>query len=95
MTGNKSLSAFYKSDKRVCAVRRVRIVCIYTCSARRKLILTCRKREVIKKTVLIMDEVDGMSGVDRGGMAELIQLIKHSRVRCFPETVLSRVEWSS
>ena len=42
-----------------------------------------------------MDEVDGMSGGDRGGMAELIQLIKQSRVRCFPETVLSRVEWSS
>jgi replication factor C subunit 1 len=27
-----------------------------------------------------MDEVDGMGGGDRGGMAELIQMIKHSRV---------------
>ncbi|GKY93311.1 hypothetical protein MPSEU_000298700 [Mayamaea pseudoterrestris] len=33
-----------------------------------------------KKRVIIMDEVDGMGGGDRGGMAELIQLIKHSRV---------------
>jgi replication factor C subunit 1 len=34
-----------------------------------------------KKHVLIMDEVDGMSGnEDRGGIAELIQLIKTSKV---------------
>ncbi|KAJ1724786.1 DNA replication factor C complex subunit Rfc1 [Coemansia erecta] len=33
-----------------------------------------------KKLVIIMDEVDGMSGGDRGGSAELIQLIKRSRV---------------
>ena len=71
------------------------IVCIRACFARGIFVLTLRKTEVKKKTVLIMDEVDGMSGGDRGGMAELIQLIKQSRVRCFPETVLSRVEWSS
>ena len=33
-----------------------------------------------KKMVLIMDEVDGMSGGDRGGVAELIQCIKLSKV---------------
>jgi len=33
-----------------------------------------------KKRCIIMDEVDGMGGGDRGGMAELIQMIKHSRV---------------
>ncbi|KAJ3189430.1 hypothetical protein HDU85_003060 [Gaertneriomyces sp. JEL0708] len=33
-----------------------------------------------RKHVLIMDEVDGMSGGDRGGTAELIQLIKKTKV---------------
>nr|WCZ58484.1 replication factor C subunit 1 [Andalucia godoyi] len=33
-----------------------------------------------KKVCLIMDEVDGMSGGDRGGLTELIQLIKSSKV---------------
>ncbi|ORX67090.1 DNA replication factor C, large subunit [Linderina pennispora] len=33
-----------------------------------------------KKLVIIMDEVDGMSGGDRGGNAELIQLIKRTKV---------------
>ena len=33
-----------------------------------------------QKSVLIMDEVDGMSSGDRGGMAELILLIKKSRM---------------
>jgi len=37
--------------------------------------------KVNKKTVLIMDEVDGMTGSDRGGIAELILLIKKSKVR--------------
>ena len=37
-----------------------------------------RKRPV--KRVIIMDEVDGMSAGDRGGIAELIQLIKKSKV---------------
>lgn len=33
-----------------------------------------------KPTVIIMDEVDGMGGnEDRGGMAELVQIIKHTR----------------
>ena len=32
------------------------------------------------KRCIIMDEVDGMGAGDRSGMAELIQLIKHSRV---------------
>lgn len=31
-------------------------------------------------TCLVMDEVDGMSSGDRGGMAELIQIIKETRV---------------
>ncbi|CAB9517048.1 factor C subunit 1 [Seminavis robusta] len=33
-----------------------------------------------KKRLIIMDEVDGMGGGDRGGLAELIQMIKNSRV---------------
>jgi replication factor C subunit 1 len=33
-----------------------------------------------EKAVIIMDEVDGMSAGDRGGIAELILLIKRSRV---------------
>ena len=34
----------------------------------------------IAKTCLIMDEVDGMSAGDRGGAAELAQLIKKTRI---------------
>jgi replication factor C subunit 1 len=33
-----------------------------------------------KRTVLIMDEVDGMSSGDRGGLSELIQLIKDTKI---------------
>ena len=33
-----------------------------------------------QRTVLIMDEVDGMSGGDRGGMRELISMIKKTQV---------------
>lgn len=33
-----------------------------------------------ERLCLVMDEVDGMSGGDRGGVADLIQTIKHSRV---------------
>jgi replication factor C subunit 1 len=33
-----------------------------------------------KKVVLIMDEVDGMSAGDRGGMQELISLIKETKI---------------
>ena len=32
-----------------------------------------------KKRLIIMDEVDGMSSGDRGGMAELIKIIKTSK----------------
>lgn len=35
---------------------------------------------LISQTVLIMDEVDGMSGGDRGGMQELYSLIKATKV---------------
>lgn len=34
------------------------------------------------KVVLIMDEVDGMSGGDRGGSAELARLIRSTKVGC-------------
>ncbi|KAJ2711796.1 DNA replication factor C complex subunit Rfc1 [Coemansia spiralis] len=34
----------------------------------------------MRRLVVVMDEVDGMSGGDRGGSTELIQLIKRSRV---------------
>ena len=34
----------------------------------------------IKPSVLIMDEVDGMSSGDRGGVAELISLIKITKI---------------
>lgn len=33
-----------------------------------------------KKVVLIMDEVDGMSSGDRGGSAELAQMIRKTKV---------------
>ena len=33
-----------------------------------------------KRNVIVMDEVDGMSSGDRGGMAELIKIIKKSKV---------------
>ena len=33
-----------------------------------------------QKRCIIMDEVDGMGGGDHGGLAELIQMIKNSRV---------------
>ncbi|KAJ2784441.1 DNA replication factor C complex subunit Rfc1 [Coemansia javaensis] len=34
----------------------------------------------LKRMVVVMDEVDGMSGGDRGGSTELIQLVKRTRV---------------
>jgi hypothetical protein len=37
-----------------------------------------------KKQLLVMDEVDGMSGGDRGGTQELITLIKKSKVCNIP-----------
>ena len=33
-----------------------------------------------RRQALIMDEVDGMSGGDRGGVADLIESIKHTRI---------------
>ncbi|KAG1706715.1 hypothetical protein DVH05_027569 [Phytophthora capsici] len=38
-----------------------------------------KERMHLARRVIIMDEVDGMSGGDRGGTAELIQLIKKSK----------------
>ena len=38
------------------------------------------KRKVDTKSVIIMDEVDGMSSGDRGGIAELIAVVKKTRV---------------
>ena len=32
------------------------------------------------KSLIIMDEVDGMSGGDRGGVGAIIQMIKNSKV---------------
>lgn len=37
-------------------------------------------RSKLSKTVLIMDEVDGMSAGDRGGVADLIASIKISKI---------------
>ena len=34
-----------------------------------------------RKTVIIMDEVDGMSGSDRGGISDLIKIIAKAKVR--------------
>jgi replication factor C subunit 1 len=43
--------------------------------------LTYRQnKKSFKKQVLIMDEVDGMSAGDRGGIAELIMIIKKTKV---------------
>jgi replication factor C subunit 1 len=33
----------------------------------------------LKKRLIIMDEVDGMGGGDRGGLPELIKVIKTSK----------------
>jgi replication factor C subunit 1 len=33
-----------------------------------------------KKQIIIMDEVDGMAGGDRGGVAQLISFIKKTHV---------------
>lgn len=38
------------------------------------------KQKQVKKTLVVMDEVDGMSSGDRGGMTQLIKLIKISKV---------------
>lgn len=39
-----------------------------------------QQQKPTKHHMVVMDEVDGMGGGDRGGMAELIQLIKRSKV---------------
>lgn len=36
-----------------------------------------------KNLVLIMDEVDGMSAGDRGGVGQMVALCKSTRVSCF------------
>jgi replication factor C subunit 1 len=33
---------------------------------------------VSEKFIIVMDEVDGMTGSDRGGIQELIEAIKHT-----------------
>lgn len=38
------------------------------------------RNESLLQICLIMDEVDGMSGGDRGGVSELINIIKSSKV---------------
>lgn len=40
--------------------------------------------EITSRSCLIMDEVDGMSGGDRGGVGALAALIRKSRVRLPP-----------
>ncbi|KAI9190770.1 replication factor RFC1 C terminal domain-containing protein, partial [Polychytrium aggregatum] len=42
--------------------------------------LTSEQSSDVKSHVVIMDEVDGMSAGDRGGVAELIQILKRSKV---------------
>lgn len=41
------------------------------------------KQAARKNTLLIMDEVDGMSSGDRGGVAELILMIRNAKVSEF------------
>lgn len=41
------------------------------------------KKEKTAKTVIVMDEVDGMSAGDRGGVAQLIQFIKKTKAIFF------------
>jgi len=40
----------------------------------------CGTQSRIKRHILVMDEVDGMSGGDRGGISGLIEMIKRSRI---------------
>lgn len=48
---------------------------------RKSVYISGKGEHVTKNHVLLMDEVDGMAGnEDRGGVQELIQLIKQSRV---------------
>ena len=42
--------------------------------------MTLKKMMMRKRVCLIMDEVDGMSSGDRGGMRELIGMIKKTQV---------------
>ena len=44
--------------------------------------------EITSRSCLIMDEVDGMSGGDRGGVGALAALIKKTRV-CLPQLDLT------
>jgi replication factor C subunit 1 len=39
-----------------------------------------RQSKTLEKTLLIMDEVDGMSTGDRGGIAAIIAMIKNSKI---------------
>jgi replication factor C subunit 1 len=43
-------------------------------------ISTAAKAPAIKNHVIVMDECDGMGGGDRGGIAELIQMIKKTKI---------------
>lgn len=47
--------------------------------------------EVSSRSCLIMDEVDGMSAGDRGGVGALVALIKKSRV-CLPPAGYSKIQ---
>lgn len=44
------------------------------------IVTVCHSRLTVVQICLIMDEVDGMSGGDRGGVSELITIIKASKV---------------
>lgn len=58
--------------RKVTGLKAIQYICIF---------ILGKGDHVSKKHVLLMDEVDGMAGnEDRGGVQELIQLIKQSRV---------------
>jgi hypothetical protein len=42
--------------------------------------LPSQQKKVSQNTLLIMDEVDGMGGGDRGGIGELILMIRKAQV---------------
>lgn len=44
-----------------------------------------------KKQLIIMDEVDGMAGGDRGGVAQMIAFIKKTQVSLSTSTALRQI----
>lgn len=49
-------------------------------SSIKELFGTCKKTNALRKTCIVMDEIDGMSAGDKGGMSELASIIKSTSI---------------